>query len=111
MGNGVMKGTKTLGPVWAGSERSGGERSEPPRMESLPKRRRARRGGLAGIRKYWSGRHYFERRPQPPKIIRNAHVDFRTAAWKGRLVLVKKPLTLFTVVRGHLEFKLGWRAE
>ena len=23
MGNGVMKGTKTLGPVWAGSERSG----------------------------------------------------------------------------------------
>ena len=31
MGNEVMKGTKTLGPVWAGSERSGGERSEPPR--------------------------------------------------------------------------------
>jgi hypothetical protein len=31
MGNGVVKGTKTLGPVWAGSERSGGERSEPPR--------------------------------------------------------------------------------
>jgi len=31
MGNGVTKGTKTLGPVWAGSERSGGERSEPPR--------------------------------------------------------------------------------
>ena len=31
MSNGVVKGTKALGPVWAGSERSGGERSEPPR--------------------------------------------------------------------------------
>jgi len=31
MGNGVVKETKTLGPVWAGWERSGGEQSEPPR--------------------------------------------------------------------------------
>jgi transposase len=31
MSNDVVKGTKALGPVWAGSERSGGERSEPER--------------------------------------------------------------------------------
>lgn len=31
MSNGAGKVTKTLGAVWAGSERSGGERSEPPR--------------------------------------------------------------------------------
>jgi transposase len=31
MSNDVMKGTKALSPVWAGSERSGGERSEPER--------------------------------------------------------------------------------
>jgi transposase len=31
MSNSVVKGTKALGPVWAGSERSGGERSEPER--------------------------------------------------------------------------------
>ena len=31
MGNGVVEGTKALGPVWAGPERSGGERSAAPR--------------------------------------------------------------------------------
>lgn len=35
MSDGVVKGTKTLGPVWARSERSGGERSEPPRSGEL----------------------------------------------------------------------------
>jgi len=31
MSNDVVKATKALGPVWTGSERSGGERSEPER--------------------------------------------------------------------------------
>ena len=44
MGNGVVKGTKTLGPVWAGSERSGGERSEPPRSGE-PAQTAARQAG------------------------------------------------------------------
>jgi transposase len=44
MGIGVMKGTKTLGPVWAGSERSGGERSEPPRSGE-PAQTAARQAG------------------------------------------------------------------
>ena len=47
MGNGVVKGTKTLGPVWAGSERSGGERSEPPRSGE-PAQTAARQAGRVG---------------------------------------------------------------
>ena len=49
MGNGVVKGTKTLGPVWAGSERSGGERSEPPRSGE-PAQTAANQAGVCGIR-------------------------------------------------------------
>ena len=41
MGTGVEEGTKALGPVWAGPERSDGERSEPPRS-GQPARRLAR---------------------------------------------------------------------
>ena len=44
MSNDVVKGTKTLGPVWAGSERSGGERSEPPRSGE-PAQTAARQAG------------------------------------------------------------------
>ena len=44
MGNGVVEGAKTLGPVWAGSERSGGERSEPPRSGE-PAQTAARQAG------------------------------------------------------------------
>ena len=47
MSNGVVKGTKTLGPVWAGSERSGGERSEPPRSGE-PAQTAARQAGRVG---------------------------------------------------------------
>lgn len=45
MGNGAVKRTKTLGPVWAGSERSGGKRSEPPRSGE-PAQTAASRAGV-----------------------------------------------------------------
>jgi transposase len=47
MSNRVVSGTKTLGPVWAGSERSGGERSEPPRSGE-PAQTAARQAGVVG---------------------------------------------------------------
>jgi hypothetical protein len=49
MGNGMVKGARTLGPVWAGSERSGGERSEPPGTRHTPPRLRAL--AFAGLRR------------------------------------------------------------
>ena len=48
MSNGVVKGTKALGPVWAGSERSGGERSEPPRSGE-PAQTAALQAGRVGL--------------------------------------------------------------
>jgi len=47
MGNGVARRAKALGPVWAGSERSGGERSEPPRSGE-PAQTGATRAGVSG---------------------------------------------------------------
>lgn len=47
MGNGAERRTKALGPVWAGSERSGGERSEPPRSGE-PGQTGANRAGVSG---------------------------------------------------------------
>jgi len=53
MGNGVERRTKALGPVWAGSERSGGERRtagsdrEPPRSAD-PAQTGANRAGISG---------------------------------------------------------------
>lgn len=43
MGNGIAKEAKSPGSVWAGSERRGGERSEPPRSGE-PAQTVARRG-------------------------------------------------------------------
>ena len=47
MGNGVVGRAKALGSVWAGSERSGGERSEPPRSGE-PAQTGANRAGVSG---------------------------------------------------------------
>ena len=47
MGNGVARRTQALGPVWAGSERSGGERCEPPRSGE-PAQTAANRAGISG---------------------------------------------------------------
>lgn len=44
MGNGAMKGTKTLGPVWAGSERSG----EPAQTAANTTRRHSASGLMYG---------------------------------------------------------------
>src|SRR3990172_5185355 len=46
MGNGVVRRTKAPGSVWAGSERSGGERSEPERSGE-PAQTAARRAGVS----------------------------------------------------------------
>lgn len=70
MGKGIERGTKTLGPVWVGSERSGGERSEPPRSGE-PAQTAARRYG---------------RVDQNPEVLERPVRRCFTAEYKERIV-------------------------
>jgi len=70
MGNGVVRRTKAPGSVWAGSERSGGERSEPERSGE-PAQTAARRAGVS--------------RHEPEVLERPVRRRF-TAEYKERIV-------------------------
>jgi transposase len=70
MSNGMVKRTRALGPVWAGSERSGGERSEPPRSAEPAQ----------------TGARSVDRPPANPEVLEKPVRRRFTAEYKERII-------------------------